>query len=101
MELRHLRTFHAVAEHLNLTKAADALRYSQPTISLQIQALEKEIGHTLLSRVGKRTFLTPVGKLLQKHTEKNFSERRGTGAGLKKNEKTIWNVEHFRTGILL
>lgn len=87
MELRHLRTFHAVAEHLNLTKAADALRYSQSTISLQIQALEKEIGHTLLSRVGKRTFLTPVGKLLQKHTEKIFQSIEELERDLKRMKK--------------
>ncbi|MET3290217.1 UNVERIFIED_CONTAM: DNA-binding transcriptional LysR family regulator [Brevibacillus sp. OAP136] len=87
MELRHLKTFHVVAECLNLTKAADILRYSQPTISLQIQALEKEIGHTLLSRVGKRTFLTPTGKMLKKHTEKLFSDLDELEQDLKRLEK--------------
>ncbi|MGO0060418.1 LysR family transcriptional regulator [Brevibacillus fluminis] len=87
MELRHLKTFHVVAECLNLTKAADILKYSQPTISLQIQALEKEIGHTLLSRVGKRTFLTPTGKLLKKHTEKLFSDLDELEQDLKRLEK--------------
>ncbi|RNB82387.1 LysR family transcriptional regulator [Brevibacillus fluminis] len=87
MELRHLKTFHVVAECLNLTKAADILKYSQPTISLQIQALEKEIGHTLLSRVGKRTFLTPTGKMLKKHTEKLFSDLDELEQDLKRLEK--------------
>lgn len=87
MELRHLKTFHIVAECLNLTKAAEILRYSQPTISLQIQALEKEIGHALLSRVGKRTFLTPTGKLLKKHTEKLFQDLDELEQDLKKLEK--------------
>ncbi|WP_244297115.1 LysR family transcriptional regulator [Brevibacillus antibioticus] len=36
MELRNLKTFQVVAEHLNLTKAAEQLGYSQPTITLQI-----------------------------------------------------------------
>ncbi|QQE75396.1 LysR family transcriptional regulator [Brevibacillus composti] len=73
MELRNLKTFQVVAEHLNLTKAAEQLGYSQPTITLQIQALERELGHSLLNRVGKRTFLTPAGKVVLAHTEKLFS----------------------------
>ncbi|GAA4716571.1 LysR family transcriptional regulator [Brevibacillus fulvus] len=73
MELRNLRTFQTVANHLNLTKAAEQLGYSQPTITLQIKALEKELGKTLFNRVGKRTFLTPTGKLLKQHTDKLFA----------------------------
>lgn len=73
MELRNLRTFHAVAESLNLTKAAEQLGYSQPTITLQIKALEKELGKPLLNRVGKRTFLTPTGKLLKTYTDRLFA----------------------------
>ncbi|USG66970.1 LysR family transcriptional regulator [Brevibacillus ruminantium] len=73
MELRNLRTFQVVAEHLNLTKAAEHLGYSQPTITLQIQALERELGHSLLNRVGKKTFLTPAGKIVNQYTEQLFS----------------------------
>ncbi|EJL40526.1 MULTISPECIES: LysR family transcriptional regulator [Brevibacillus] len=73
MELRNLKTFQVVAEHLNLTKAAELLGYSQPTITLQIQALERELGHPLLNRVGKRTFLTPAGKTVKQHTDQLFS----------------------------
>lgn len=72
MELRNLKTFQAVADHLNLTKAAEQLGYSQPTITLQIKSLEKELGRTLFNRVGKRTFLTPTGKLLKQHSDKLF-----------------------------
>ena len=43
MELRHLKTFKVVAEELNLSKAANKLGYTQPTITLQIQSLEKEL----------------------------------------------------------
>ncbi len=73
MELRNLKTFQAVADHLNLTKAAEQLGYSQPAITLQIKSLEKELGHPLLSRVGKRTFLTPAGKVLKQHADKLFA----------------------------
>lgn len=92
MELRHLKTFHVVAECLNLTKAAEILKYSQPTISLQIQALEKDIGHTLLNRVGRRTFLTPTGKLLKKHTDKIFQNLDELEQDLRKLEKPFGHL---------
>lgn len=70
MELRHLRTFQVVAEQLNLTKAAEQLGYSQPGITLQIKALEKEIGRPLFTRVGRQNYLTPAGKLLKHHADR-------------------------------
>lgn len=72
MELRTLKTFQVVADQLNLTKAAELLGYTQPTISLQVQTLEKEIGHALFNRVGKKTFLTPAGKMMKQHVDKLF-----------------------------
>ena len=73
MELRNLKTFHVVAEQLNMTKTAKILGYTQPTITLQIQVLEKELNHTLFTRVGKKTFLTPAGKKLKQHTDTLFT----------------------------
>ncbi|RAL24267.1 LysR family transcriptional regulator [Thermoflavimicrobium daqui] len=73
MELRNLKTFQVVAEQLNLSKAAKILKYTQPTITFQIQALEKEIGHPLFDRVGKKTFLTPAGNVLKQYTDQLFN----------------------------
>lgn len=73
MELRNLKTFHVVAEQLNMTKAARMLGYTQPTITLQIQVLERELGHSLFTRIGKKNFLTPAGKKLKWHTDELFS----------------------------
>ena len=73
MELRNLKTFQVVAEELNLTKAAQKLGYTQPTLTLQIQSLEKELQHTLLTRIGKKTFLTSVGKKLKVRVDQLFS----------------------------
>ncbi|MGG4495507.1 LysR family transcriptional regulator [Brevibacillus reuszeri] len=70
MELRALKTFQVVATHLNQTKAAEILGYTQPSITMQIRNLETKVGHQLFNRVGKKTFLTPAGKLLKEHVDK-------------------------------
>jgi DNA-binding transcriptional LysR family regulator len=49
MELRQLRYFITVAEHLNFTKAAKKLFVAQPAVSQQIASLEKEIGLNCLN----------------------------------------------------
>lgn len=63
MELRHLRNFVKSAELLHFTRAADVLHVSQPTLSTQIQELEKELGAPLFQRVGRTVHLTAAGKL--------------------------------------
>ncbi|WGZ96495.1 MAG: LysR family transcriptional regulator [Candidatus Thiothrix putei] len=59
-----LRTFCVVAQKENITHAADQLHISQPTVSLQIQALEREMGEKLLERRGPSVRLTPEGRIL-------------------------------------
>lgn len=59
-----LRTFCVVAQKENITHAAEQLHISQPTVSLQIQALEREMGEKLLERRGPSVRLTPEGKIL-------------------------------------
>lgn len=59
-----LRTFCVVAQKENITHAAEQLHISQPTVSLQIQALEREMGEKLLERRGPSVRLTPEGKVL-------------------------------------
>ncbi|MGX6977766.1 LysR family transcriptional regulator [Vagococcus elongatus] len=68
MEIRTLETFQVVAQELNMTKAAQKLNYSQPTISKHIQSLENEIGTTLLEKKGGKYFLTLAGEELFKHS---------------------------------
>ncbi len=61
MELRHLRYFVAVAEHLNYRKAAEHLRVAQPALSSQIQDLEQDVGVRLFDRNTGGVRLTDAG----------------------------------------
>src|SRR5687768_11295909 len=64
MNFDRLRTFRALSESLHFRKTADKLHISQSAVSQQISALEDELGVMLLERIGRRTFLTPAGKVL-------------------------------------
>lgn len=73
MELHQLRGFHEIARQGSFTKAADRLFLTQPAISLQLKALEDEVGEPLIER-GKRIRLTPAGEILLRRTRAALSE---------------------------
>lgn len=64
MYMKHLQTFLSVARLLNFGGAAQALNYSQSTVSEHIHALEEDLGAILFERLGKKVFLTEKGKKL-------------------------------------
>lgn len=66
MELRVLRYFQMVAREENITKAAQLLHVTQPTLSRQLMQLEDELGTKLFKRKNHSIFLTEDGMLLKK-----------------------------------
>jgi DNA-binding transcriptional LysR family regulator len=64
VDLRQLRYFVAVAEDLNFTAASRRLHVSQPTVSVQVAKLERELGVELIERSDHRLRLSPAGVAL-------------------------------------
>ena len=69
METRVLKYFLAVAREENITKAAEQLHITQPTLSRQLAQLEEELGVHLFERGTRRTTLTTEGLLLRRRAE--------------------------------
>ncbi len=69
MELRVLRYFLTVAREGSITAAANSLHLTQPTLSRQLQDLEKELGQKLLVRGKYKVSLTPEGMMLRKRAQ--------------------------------
>ena len=67
MEIRNLITFVHVAEMNSFTRAADALGYSQSTVSFQIKQLETELGCLLFERINHTISLTDKGEELLRY----------------------------------
>lgn len=63
-DLRLIRYFVTVAEEGNVTRAAERLHISQPSLSAAIQQLESQLGVELVVRIGRRIEITPAGELL-------------------------------------
>lgn len=70
MDLNHLKTFVVVAEERNLTRAANRLYMTPPSVSAHIKALEDELGVTLFIRKPQGMEITEHGEILRVKAEK-------------------------------
>src|ERR1700750_2181541 len=69
LDPRRLLTFREVARHGSFSRAAEALARSQPAVSHQVGALERELGTPLLVRGRAGAVPTPAGALLLTHAD--------------------------------
>ena len=89
MELRALRYFLAVAQEENITRAAENLHVTQPTLSRQIMDLEEELGRQLIIRGKRRVTLTQDGLFLRKRAAEVLALADKTAAEMRESESEI------------
>ena len=105
MEFRNIATFLRVAATRNFSKAAEQLGYSQSTVTIQIQQLEKELGTQLFERIGKQVNLTEQGEAFIFHANEimrvtNTAKTFATDADIPTGSLRIGSVESLCTAIL-
>ncbi len=83
MELTQLRYVLAVAETGNFTRASVSLNIAQPSISQQINKLERELGHKLFHRIGRKAILTEAGAVFLERARKILFEVEDAASELK------------------
>ncbi|MGL4234216.1 MAG: LysR substrate-binding domain-containing protein, partial [Casimicrobium sp.] len=85
---RQLRAFEATARLLSVTRAAESLHVTQPTVSVQLRELADAVGEPLFETVGRRIRLTEAGEALVQTTDEilacwqRFESRRAEIHGL-------------------
>lgn len=93
VEIRHLRSFVAVAEERHFGRAAERLHIAQPPLSQQIKQLEAALGVTLLERTTRRVDLTDAGRLMLDRSRQLLTD-------LVSLEQDVREVGRGATGIL-
>ncbi len=89
IETRLLQYFLAVAEEQSITKAAEYLHISQPTLSKQMMDLEEALGRQLLVRGRKKITLTEEGAFLRGRAQEIISLMDKTESAFRENEQSI------------
>lgn len=89
MEIRVLKYFLSVAREGSITGAANSLHLTQPTLTRQLQDLEKELGCQLLIRGKHKVTLTAEGIILRKRAEEIVEMVEKTEAEFKTQQDTI------------
>ena len=89
MEIRVLRYFLAVAREESISKAAEYLHLTQPTLSRQLMDLEEELGKKLFLRGNRKVTLTEDGLLLRKRASEILSLVEKTESELRSDDQVI------------
>jgi DNA-binding transcriptional LysR family regulator len=72
--LHQLKIFHALSQHMSITRTAEALHLTPPAVSIQVKQLAESAGEPLIDQVGKQIFLTDAGKAVAE-ASKDILER--------------------------
>lgn len=89
MEIRVLRYFLTVAREEKITRAAELLHLTQPTLSRQLAALEEELGTPLFVRGPRKLTLTEEGMLLRRRAEEILELVDKTGQELHRQQEAL------------
>ena len=106
ISLRQLEYFVTVVDEGSFTRAAELLQVSQPGLSHQIQALERELGGPLLERLPRRVRLTPAGRTALPHAPARLAHADGASSaargalGVETRELHVGTLYSISTGIL-
>ena len=100
MELRILRYFLMISRTENITKAAEMLHITQPTLSRQIRELEEELGVMLFEREARKIRLTSEGMLLKERAEEIIELTDKTISDLKSNSESLSGTIRITTGLM-
>jgi DNA-binding transcriptional LysR family regulator len=74
MEFRHLTSFLALADELHFGRAAEKLHISQPSLSQQLQKLERRVGVQLVARTSHSVRLTAAGEAFRRECERLLTQ---------------------------
>lgn len=100
MELRILRYFLMITKTENITKAAEMLHITQPTLSRQIRELEDELGVVLFERDTRKLRLTSEGMLLKERAEEIIELTDKAVSDLKANREIVSGTIRITTGVM-
>ncbi|MEY9836594.1 LysR family transcriptional regulator [Streptacidiphilus sp. EB103A] len=106
ISLRQLEYFITVVDEGSFTRAAELLCVSQPGLSHQIRALERELGGPLLERLPRKVRLTPAGRTALPHARASLAhaQRAGSAArrasGVETGELHVGTLYSISTGVL-
>jgi len=89
LEIRVLNYFLAVAREENITRAAESLNITQPTLSRQLHQLEEELGVELFEKENRKMILTNEGMLLKRRAQEIVSLADKTVTEVSHNEKDL------------
>ncbi|MFT4769847.1 MAG: LysR family transcriptional activator of nhaA [Glaciecola sp.] len=73
LNYKHLKYFWTVANEGSLTRASEVLHISSPALSVQIQKLEEQLGHSLFDRKGRQLILNEAGRVALDYADTIFA----------------------------